>query len=136
MKVDGACHCGKIAYEAEVNEKRVQICHCRDCQILTGTVFRAAIPVPPENFSLVRGEPKIYLKVADSGSRRKHAFCGDCGAPVYRMPTDNTPNYSLRIGGLNQAHELAKPIRQIWTKRRLGWIREIGDIPEFEEQSA
>jgi hypothetical protein len=27
------------------------------------------------------------MKVADSGSRRGHAFCGDCGAPMFRLPT-------------------------------------------------
>jgi len=28
MKVEGRCHCGKIAYEAEVDPTAVQICHC------------------------------------------------------------------------------------------------------------
>ncbi len=32
MKVDGACFCGHITYQAEVDEARVAICHCTDCQ--------------------------------------------------------------------------------------------------------
>jgi len=31
MKVDGACHCGKIRYEAEINPAMVTMCHCTDC---------------------------------------------------------------------------------------------------------
>ena len=31
MKVDGACHCGSIRYEAEVDPAKVIICHCTDC---------------------------------------------------------------------------------------------------------
>lgn len=36
MIVHGRCHCGAIAYEAEVEPGNVNICHCRDCQTLTG----------------------------------------------------------------------------------------------------
>jgi hypothetical protein len=93
------------------------------------------LPASPEAFRLVRGEPRIYMKVADSGSRRGHAFCGTCGAPVFRLPTDNNPNYSLRVGGLAQRAELGPPKRQIWTKRRLPWVSAIGAIPEVASQN-
>lgn len=136
MKVTGQCHCGKIAYEAEVDPTATQICHCLDCQTLTGSAFRVTVQAPPESFRLVRGEPQIYLKIADSGSRRRHAFCGNCGAPVYRMPTDNSPNFSLRVGGLNERAELCKPGRQIWSRRRLPWVAEIGTIPEVAFQAS
>ena len=36
MKVDGACHCGKITYEAQINPEKVAICHCTDCQTGSG----------------------------------------------------------------------------------------------------
>lgn len=135
MKVTGRCHCAKISYEADVDPKAVQICHCLDCQTLTGSAFRVTLPVSPEKFRLVKGSPKIYIKVADSGSRRGHAFCGDCGAPVYRLPTDNTPTYSLRIGGLDQRAELGPPLRQIWVKRRLPWVTGIGEVAEIFAQT-
>ena len=130
MKVNGRCHCGKVAYEAEVDPAKVQICHCLDCQTLTGSAFRTTIPAAPERFRLLHGEPRIYVKVADSGSRRGHAFCDECGAPVFRLPTDNNPNYSLRVGGLEQRAEFGPPRRQIWTKRRLNWVTAIADVPE------
>jgi hypothetical protein len=135
MKVDGRCHCGNIIYTAEVDPTAAQICHCLDCQMLTGSAFRVAIPVAPEDFRLLRGKPTVYYKVADSGSRRGHAFCGDCGAPVFRLPTDNNPNYSLRVGGIDQRAEINPPRRQIWVKRRLPWVDAIGNIPEAMYQN-
>lgn len=135
MKVDGRCHCGSISYEAEVEPTAVQICHCLDCQRLTGSAFRVTIPASPETFRLVHGEPRIYMKIADSGSRRGHAFCGNCGAPVFRLPTDNNPNYSLRVGGLSQRDKLGPPKRQIWVARRLPWVCAIGSIPEIASQT-
>ena len=135
VDVSGSCHCGAIAYRAKIDPDAVQICHCRDCQRLTGTAFRTAVPACPQHFHLVRGEPRIYIKVANSGSRRGHAFCGQCGAPVFRQPTDNNPNFSLRIGGLDQAAELNRPARQIWTSRRLGWTTELTEIRSFDAQA-
>ena len=135
MKVSGSCHCGKIAYEADVDPTAAQICHCLDCQTLTGSAFRVAVPAPPEAFRLLRGDPQIYMKTADSGSRRGHAFCRDCGAPVFRLPTDNNPNYSLRVGGLEQRSEFDAPAKQIWTARRLHWVSAIIAIPEFPAQA-
>ncbi len=134
MFVSGNCHCGEIVFEAEVDPDLVQICHCRDCQILTGSAFRVTVPSAPERFRLLRGVPNIYLKTADSGSQRRHAFCGVCGTSVYRMPADNTPTYSLRVGTLHQALELQAPNRQIWTKRRWSWVTEIGSIAAVEAQ--
>jgi hypothetical protein len=43
MHIDGACHCGKITYEAEVDPEAVGICHCTDCQTLSGTAFRTVV---------------------------------------------------------------------------------------------
>ena len=132
MRVNGRCHCGKIEYEAEVDPAKVQICHCLDCQTLTGSAFRVTIAAPPEGFRIKSGEATIYYKVADNGSRRGHAFCSVCGSPVFRLPTDNNPNYSLRVGGLDQRAALGPPRRQIWVRRRLSWVLSIRDTPELE----
>ena len=47
VDVSGSCHCGAIAYRARIDPNAVQICHCRDCQRLTGTAFRTAVPASP-----------------------------------------------------------------------------------------
>src|SRR6516162_11167782 len=50
MKFDGHCHCGRISFEAEVDPHAVTICHCTDCQTLTGAAFRANIAAPAAHF--------------------------------------------------------------------------------------
>jgi len=52
MKFDGHCHCGRISFEAEVDPHAVTICHCTDCQTLTGAAFRANIAAPAAHFVL------------------------------------------------------------------------------------
>ena len=132
MKVDGQCHCGAIAYEAEVQVGSITVCHCNDCQVHSGSAFRTNIPAPAESFRLLRGAPNTYVKTAASGARRVLAFCGHCGTPVYACAEEAPTAYSLRVGTLRQRHELGQPLRQIWTQRSLPWVtlpEEVADFP-------
>src|SRR6476620_5995899 len=81
MKVSGRCHCGAITYEAIVDPQRVAICHCADCQRLTGSAYRVSVPAVPDSFSLMTGSPAVYVKRAESGAKRAQAFCPVCGSP-------------------------------------------------------
>ena len=133
MKVEGGCHCGAIAYEAEVDPNAARICHCTDCQTLTGSAFRVNVSAPAATFKLLRGTPRIYIKTADSGNKRAHAFCADCGGPIYAAAPANTTSYSLRVGALKQRAQIGKPTQQIFCRSALPWTTELGGI---EKQSA
>jgi hypothetical protein len=134
MKVHGRCHCGAITYEAEVEPGTVNVCHCLDCQTLTGSAFRANIQASADSFHILSGSPRRYIKTADSGARRVHAFCENCGAPAYSCAPENPKTYSLRVGALDERQLLGRPMRQIWTKRRLGWVPKLGGVPDCEGQ--
>jgi hypothetical protein len=133
MKIDGHCHCGQISFEAEVDPKTVNICHCTDCQMLTGSAFRANIAALAEHFKLLSGTPKSYVKTAESGNQRRHALCGNCGTPIYACALENPQSYSLRIGTITQRSALA-PRRQIWRRSALGWVDTLASVPSMEKQ--
>jgi hypothetical protein len=135
MKVDGRCHCGKITYEAEVDPGAVGICHCTDCQALTGSAYRVIVPAAAVGFVLRSGTPSIYIKTADSGTKRAHAFCGDCGSPIYAAAISNPPSYSLRIGSIVQRAQLGAPRRQIWCSSALPWAMDLTGVARVERQS-
>jgi len=103
--------------------------------MLTGSVFRASILAPVDRFRILSGEPRRYTKVADSGTKRVHAFCATCGSPIYACAPENPKTYSLRLGALSEKEALGRPARQIWTKRRLSWIPKLEGVPEIEGQS-
>lgn len=133
MKVQGRCHCGRITYEAVVDPEKVSLCHCTDCQMLTGSAYRVSVPVPKDDFSLRTGQPTVYIKTAESGTKRAHAFCSNCGAPVYSSAVQDPPTYSLRVGCLQQRASLP-PKKQIWCKSAVGWARNLSDITQVDRQ--
>ena len=133
MKVTGRCHCGQISFEAEVDPNTVRVCHCTDCQTLTGTAFRTNVASLPGSFVLKSGTPKIYIKTAESGNQRAHAFCPECGTPIYAAaPEPNPSTYGLRVGGIDQRAQFAAPVRQIWCRSALPWSMNISAVKRAE----
>lgn len=124
MKVTGRCYCGQISFEADIDADRVRVCHCTDCQTLSGSAFRTNVPVVQGTFALRNGTPKTFIKAGDSGNRVVHAFCPDCGTPIYSSAPSDPPSYSLRVGTLDRRAELI-PARQIWCQSALPWTSDL-----------
>jgi len=133
MKIDGRCYCGQITYEAEVEPDAMLVCHCTDCQTLTGTAFRAVVTASAETFMLRSGVPKTYVKTADSGNKRCQAFCGNCGTPLYACGVDSPRSYTLRIGAITQRAAFS-PQRQIWRRSALHWVEALSAVPTSEKE--
>jgi hypothetical protein len=132
VQIDGSCHCGLISFTAEVDPSRVVVCHCSDCQVLSGSSFRIIVPAPIRSFVL-RGEPKRYTKVADSGNRRVQAFCPECATPLFGAAPENADYVTIRLGCIRQRAALA-PHTQIWTRSSLPWLRDLPGLPASEQQ--
>ena len=112
----------------------VSICHCVDCQKLTGSAFRLTVAATEENFRLKAGTPRVYVKTAESGAKRAQAFCADCGSPIYATSVGDGPKvYGLRVGTIRQRQELA-PARQVWRRSALNWVPEMGDLETHDGQ--
>ena len=134
MKIDGGCHCGAISYEAEADPEKAGICHCTDCQVLSGTAFRTILPVPEGDFRILSGKPKEYIKTAESGNRRIQAFCGDCGAPLYATAVGEGPRVlNLRVGTVRQRGRLV-PRFQVWARSAQSWLPAMADLTTRETQ--
>jgi hypothetical protein len=134
MKVTGYCHCGAISFEAEVDPAQVRVCHCIDCQRMSGSAFRANVTTLPGSFSLKSGAARTYVKTAESGNQRAQAFCPDCGTHLWASDASEDPTtVGLRVGTLDQRAEL-RPSRQIWVRSALPWSMDLTGLPRAERQ--
>lgn len=125
MKIEGGCHCGRITYEAEIDPDGVALCHCVDCQKMSSTAFRTIVFVTEDNFRLLSGELKTYIKTAESGNQRAQMFCGDCGTHFYATGVwDGPKTYGLRVGTAYQRSEL-RPKGQYFYQSAVSWLKDI-----------
>src|SRR5438034_7517168 len=107
MKIDGRCHCGYVTYEAEIDPENVLICHCTDCQTLSGSAFRTVALTREDAFKLLSGKPKVYIKTSESGAKRQQSFCPECGTPIYSAAVADGPKvYGVRVGTVRQRDKL------------------------------
>ncbi|MEE9481004.1 MAG: GFA family protein [Kiloniellales bacterium] len=134
MKIDGGCHCGNITYEAEVDPDQVAICHCTDCQTLSGSAYRTYVPASAETFRFLAGEPKTYIKTGESGAKRVQTFCPECGSPIYSTSVGEGPKvYGIRLGTVRQRDELV-PKKQIWSRSAQHWVMDLRSVERIEKQ--
>ena len=133
MKIDGQCHCGQIRFSAEIEPRDVFICHCTDCQHFSGGPYRASVRAPIETVT-IQGEPKLYMKTAESGARRAQGFCPNCGTSLFSTSPVDAKFYMLRLSAVNQKGALT-PTLQSWTRSAQAWSADLHDIRGFEQQA-
>jgi hypothetical protein len=121
MKINGACHCGDITFAAEVDPQQVLLCHCTDCQTLSGSAFRSVAPAIPGSFRLLSGKLSVYIKIAEDDTPREQTFCPRCGTPIYAGPIDGqSGSWIYGSGRLRSAISCRHVINTIAALRNTG----------------
>jgi hypothetical protein len=133
MHIEGGCHCGYLIYEADIDPEKVGVCHCTDCQSLTGSAFSTFVPVPTDAFRLRSGQPKIYVKTAESGNKRAQAFCPECGTRIYACAVNDPPIINIRAGTVRQRAQL-RPRTQLWCRSALPWVLALNEVAQIPTQ--
>ena len=123
-----------LAFLGEADPGKAQICHCTDCQQLSGSAFRIGIRVASDDFRMLSGEPTIYVKTAESGAKSAQAFCPRCGSPIYATRFGDAPKfYNIRLGTVRQRDQFV-PKLQFWSRSELHWLPSLATIRTIEKQ--
>ncbi len=129
MKIDGQCHCGHVTYRADIDPDQVSVCHCTDCQTLTGSAYRITVITSRDSIRLSGNAPKVYAKMGDNGRKRIQFFCPECGSPLFTTGEGaDAEEWGIRWGSIHQRRQLS-PKRQIWYRSALPWINHLTTLP-------
>ncbi len=82
MSIRGSCHCGKIAYRADIEPQEAIECNCSICR-KRGSVLAA---VAPEQFHLETSRDDIAVYAFNKHLIR-HSFCRTCGCAPFAEGT-------------------------------------------------
>ena len=134
MRINGACHCSHVSFQAVADPSSVTICHCADCQVLSGTAFRITVAAARSSFVLHSGSLSTYDKIADSGAVRVLTFCPICASSIYSTNRDDlSADFQIRTGILDERAVL-EPKHQIWRSSALDWVSDLGTVPAIDRQ--
>ena len=118
--ISGGCACGAIRYACSGEPTFALNCHCRDCQRESGSAFIPVLGVPKSAFTVIQGTPRSFTVTADSGYLTARLFCGDCGSPLYGLPSSAPDLVTIRVGSLDDP-SVFRPSQNIYTARAQPW---------------
>lgn len=127
MVFTGGCLCGAVRYRAEGPPKRVSNCYCSMCRRANGAAFATGAAFDPGKLTFTKGTPKSY----SSSAKLVRLFCPDCGSSVGYRFTDGEAA-GIWVATLDDPDALP-PIRHIWTRNKLAWVRIDDGLPTFAE---
>ena len=129
----GGCLCRAIRYEAHPDTTSAYYCHCRDCQIGSGSAFHVAVYASESDFRVLSGEPATWSKIADSGNRIDRVFCPGCGTPLWWTGEGFPGIVVLTVSSLDDP-EAVTPKRELWTDSAVSWCRIEEGLERFRQR--
>ena len=125
---EGGCQCGAIRYRASGEARHNAICHCADCRASSGAPMVAWLCIDEDGLELLQGEPATYVR--ESGAERQ--FCPACGTGLFYRNAKFLPGQvDIQTATLDDP-AAAPPQAQVQCAERLGYVKELADLPEFE----
>lgn len=128
--ITGRCLCGAVQYQAAGDPLFAVLCHCRDCQRVSGTGHVPVMGVAKSSFS-AHGETRTYsIRHPDGRSSSRH-FCPTCGSLLFGTSTSAPEAVSVYVGTLDQP-SVFNPEAVMFTRDRHHWDVAAKPLPEFE----
>jgi len=121
MASTGGCACGAVRYEVKGDPLRLSVCHCKDCQRRTGSVFVIGCVFPREAVAITDGETRTFERISNAGNWVRFQFCPNCGTSV-TWEFQVLPTAMGVAGGTFDDTSWLDPRLHVWTKSAHDWM--------------
>ncbi|KAF2098649.1 hypothetical protein NA57DRAFT_75886 [Rhizodiscina lignyota] len=132
MTLKGGCSCQAVQYEITSPEPVVALCHCVQCQAMSGTVFGTNLMVPASELHLSPSSTsaiKKWQRPGSSGATCTNSFCSNCGTTVFsQTEAENMKAMRfIKAGTLEDKKWLRehRPVMEINRPEGVGWVGDL-----------
>ena len=130
---EGGCVCGAVRYRLLEDPLELHVCHCRNCQTVSGSAFVMCMPVHIQSLELLKGDPAGVSFESPDGLAKRNRRCPTCGCCIWGE-IDGLPEVvALQAGTLDDTSWL-EPVAHIWTIRAQPWVEIPTDVLVYEKQ--
>ena len=121
IELKGKCLCGAVKYKLSENPLFTQVCHCKDCKVLTGASYVINSSVI-DNTLCIEGKVSSSIKLqGGSGKSVKMFYCDKCGVYIYTDYESAIGRLNIRTKTLENSKEFP-PQAHIFTKDKDEWV--------------
>lgn len=129
-KISGSCLCEKVSFVSNNDFNQFQLCHCSQCQKITGSAYAANLFTAPHNIKWLSGSALVKRFDAPGRSISK-AFCTECGCGV---PYLSSSGKALVIpAGCLNGNPSIEPQGNIFYSEKVGWYEKSISSRVFEK---
>jgi hypothetical protein len=131
--LEGGCGCGAVRYRLKDEPMYVNNCHCRLCQIQTGTGSAVNAFIETDRLEHLSGELSEHEFVTGSGGIQIVVRCAKCGKPLWsHYPRLGRKTAGIRVGTLDDPSAV-RPDAAIFVVSKPEWAPLPEGVPQFEE---
>lgn len=128
----GGCMCGAIRYECTEAPRRMVNCHCRDCQLASGSGYAATLVMARSAIRVTKGRTRRYEKTAESGNIATREFCETCGTPLFASSSGRPGYVGVKAASLDDPGWFRLEA-DVWVASSQAWDCMDPGVPKFEK---
>jgi hypothetical protein len=125
----GGCLCGMVRFLLASTPFDAGWCHCRTCQLSSGSAAMAFATAPVADYVVEKGAAHIgTVRSSDFGHRK---FCRECGTPLLMQVVHQPETVDFSIATLDHP-EAIEPAFHIFYASRIPWAAAGDEKPRHE----
>jgi len=128
-EMTGGCLCGTVRYELKSAPFDCGWCHCRTCQLSSGTPAQAFASVKRGDWIATAGADSI--RAVQSSSFGQRYFCGNCGTPLYVTVDHQPETLDFSVVTLDDPDAVPPEYHIFWSSK-IGWFNVDDDLPRHD----
>lgn len=132
LSISGSCLCEKVSFESKNYFHQFHLCHCSQCQKITGSAYASNLFTAPNNIDWLSGFELVKRFDAPGRSISK-AFCSECGSGVPYLSSSGKA-LVIPAGCLNGNPDI-EPQDNIFCSEKVDWYEKAVSARAFEKFS-
>ena len=121
----GGCACGKVRYEVKGNPQVSAVCHCRYCQLRSGSAFGTLVYFSEENFKIISGKCNTYKFISESGYNWTNQFCKTCATTLISRLEIKPGHVGVAGGTFDPPTFWYNIVTEVFTRSKAHFVGEI-----------
>ncbi len=135
-KIEGGCLCGKSRFQVNNDPDATIVCHCRYCQLRTGSAFGNIAYFKKLYFKLLSGDLKTFEFITESGRNWINYFCKNCATTVYCCLEIRKDHIGIPVGLIDPPTFNYKISKEVFTRSKANFVKQIECEQTFETNTS
>jgi hypothetical protein len=129
MAKTGGCMCGAVRYELTSEPFDCGWCHCRTCQLSSGTPAQPFASIKRGDWVVISGADS--LRSVRSSNFGQRSFCAQCGTPLYVTVEHQPETLDFSVVTLDDPDAVPPEFHIFWGSK-IAWFNPGDDLPKHD----